>query len=133
MRSKDLHVFLENVFLVSMFLSMILNIVLIFYIYFDLLELKFLETNSKIYFISTLLYAGARQVRRRVYGETDTRPNELVVGFWLLFALVSGVVISFFRQDKFNLLQEIVFITSVVAGILAGGEGIKYLLNFLKK
>jgi cation transport ATPase len=92
--------------------------------------LEILEINANLYFVCIILYAGARQIRKRLYPETaKERQNEFVVTVWIILAIVLAVIATFIERKQMELFKEVVFITTVVASILAGGEVLKHILE----
>jgi len=135
MKSRALkhHDLFEWLFCLAMYVMTVLAFLTAVGVYLGRLTMPLLETNSNFYFICIFLYTGARQLRRRLYPETMTdRPNELVVAVWILFTVLVAFDVTFLHLDgtsQIELLKQLVFISGVVAGILAGGEAIKHILD----
>lgn len=136
MKSRALkhHDLFEWLFCLAMYFMTAITFITAAGVYLGYLTMPLLETNSNFYFICIFLYAGARQLRRRLYPETMTdRRNEFVVVGWILFTVLVAIDATFLRLDNANqqldLLKQLVLIDGVVAGILVGGEAIKYILD----
>lgn len=132
-RGLKYHDFLEWFFCMAMYAMTVVTFFAAVGVYLDRLTMPILEANSNFYFICIFLYSGARQLRRRLYPETITsRPNELVVAIWILFTALVAVDTTFLHLDntsQIDLFKQLVFVSGVVAGILAGGEAIKHILD----
>lgn len=132
-RGLKYHDLLEWFFCMAMYVMTAVTFFAAIGVYLDRLAMPILETNSNFYFICIFLYSGARQLRRRLYPETMTnRPNELVVAIWILFTALVAVDTTFLHLDntsQLDLFKQLVFVSGVVAGILAGGEAIKHILD----
>lgn len=131
-RGQKWHSFLEWTFLIMAYamtgVTMYTVVAMVFCENKPTLEL--LEINSNLYFICLFLYAGARQIRRRVWPVTKTnRPNEIVVAVWILIGIGLAGWTTFNDHDLLTLLKQVVYICLVTTIILSSNEAAKLIFD----
>ncbi len=132
-RHPRLHHFLEQFFLFTTSAMTGLTLLSMFLFYWGEIDIELLKTTSNIYFISLVLYAGARATHKRFYSETyKDRPNEVFVAGWALVAVAVTTDTLAIHHNNLPLMQQAFYILFVTSSIFVGKESLKYAKDMLK-